>query len=70
MLGLLMWNIMYTGVLVLPALEKTTIVYFADALGSLKYPDNVEVYTAEMVKECWLKRAGLTLTDEKRKRYK
>ena len=69
-LGPLLWNIMYNGVLALPVPEGTTIVGFADDLAvvvAAKHPEDVEVYATETVRavKSWLEKAGLTLADAK-----
>ncbi|CAD7093684.1 unnamed protein product [Hermetia illucens] len=69
-LGPLLWNIMYDGVLGLRVPEETTLIGFADDLAVVaiaKHPENVELYANEAIHtiKSWLRMAKLDLADEK-----
>ena len=69
-LGPLLWNIMYDGVLGLRVPEETTLIGFADDLAVVaiaKHPEDVELYANEAIHtiKSWLRMAKLDLADEK-----
>lgn len=64
-LGPLLCNVMYNGMLLFPVADEATLVSFADDLAIVivaKFPEEVEVYATEsaMAVKSWLEKTGLT----------
>ena len=69
-LGPLLWNVMYNGVLVLPVPKEATIIGFADDLAVVvvaKQPEDVEMYANETISaiKAWLEMVQLDLAEQK-----